>query len=248
MRIKPACEPVLPTAMRTFVLALAIACSVPAYAQTLTGVPYVIDADTISIGTDRIRLQGIDAPETDQICLDDHGKPWSCGIEARDRLIQHLGSRAVTCVTNGKDVYHRWLAVCSTDEGDLGTWLVREGFALAFVRYSHAYVADEAVARGGRKGLWEGSFVAPWDWRHRTAGTAILGAYRPTEQQANLLLSGPQAQACVIKGNINSAGERIYHMPGQRYYAATQINESKGERWFCSEEAAVAAGWRRAKV
>ena len=61
-------------------------------------------------------------------------------------------------------------------------------------------------------------------------------------------MSGSQAQACVIKGNVNSAGERIYHLPGQRYYNATQIDESKGERWFCSEQEAIDAGWRRAKV
>jgi Staphylococcal nuclease homologue len=168
-------------------------------------------------------------------------------------------------VTNGKDAFGRWLATCSTNEGDLSAWLVREGLGMAFVRYSSAYVAEEAIARSAQKGMWAGAFIAPWDWRARTASTAILGSYKPTEQQERLLLpstpqlrpqpslsplvqSQEQTGACVIKGNISSGGERIYHVPGQRYYDKTQIDPSKGERWFCTEQEAVAAGWRKAKV
>jgi hypothetical protein len=220
-------------------------------------------ADTIVIRSERIRLQGVDAPETDQICLSNRGAPWNCGIDARDRLIRHIGSRETSCTTNGKDAFGRWLATCSTNEGDLSAWLVREGFGLAFIRYSNAYVAEEAVARSAQKGMWAGAFIAPWDWRTRTARTAILGSYKPTEEQERVLLpSTPQLQPkpflsprpperraeCLIKGNINSKGERIYHSPGQRYYDKTQIDESKGDRWFCTEQEAVAAGWRKAKV
>jgi endonuclease YncB( thermonuclease family) len=229
----------------------------------LTGTVSVTDADTIVIGGERIRLQGVDAPETDQICLDNRGTLWNCGIDARDRLIRHIGSRETSCVTNGKDAFGRWLATCSTNEGDLSAWLVREGFGLAFIRYSNAYVAEESNARSAQKGMWAGAFIAPWDWRARTVRTAILGSYKPTERQERLLLpSTPQLQpkpfvpprpqeprtACLIKGNVNSKGERIYHMPGQHYYNNTQIDESKGERWFCTEQEAVAAGWRKAKV
>jgi endonuclease YncB( thermonuclease family) len=251
--------------VRTSIVAMAVACCVSARAQTLTGTARITDADTIVIGTETIRLQGVDTPETDQICLDSRGAVWNCGIDARDRLIRHIGSRDTSCITNGKDAFGRWLATCSTSEGDLSAWLVREGFGLAFIRYSNAYVAEEAVARNEQKGMWAGAFIAPWDWRTRTASTAILGSYRPTEQQERLLLpSTPQLQpkpspspltqsqeqraACVIKGNISSGGERIYHVPGQRYYDKTQIDASKGERWFCTEQEAVGAGWRKSKV
>ena len=88
------------------------------------------------IGSERIRLQNVDAPELDQICLDSMGEVWTCGIDARDRLIRHIGSRETSCVTNGKDAFSRWLATCSTDEGDLSAWLVREGLGMAFIRYS----------------------------------------------------------------------------------------------------------------
>jgi hypothetical protein len=133
---------------------------------------------------------------------------------------------------------------------------------MAFIRYSSAYVAEEAMARSAQKGMWAGAFIASWDWRSRTASTAILGSYKPTEiQERTLQPSTPQLQPkpslsprpqvqdrraeCLIKGNINSTGERIYHVPGQRYYDNTQINESKGERWFCTEQEAV--GCRLAK-
>ena len=99
----------------------------------------------------------------------------------------------------------------------------------------------------------------------RTASTAILGSYKTTEQQERRLPPStsqmqpkpslwPLAQlqeqraACVIKGNVSSSGERIYYLPGQRYYDKTQSNEGKGERWSCTEQEAVGAGWRKAKV
>jgi endonuclease YncB( thermonuclease family) len=252
--------------IRTSIVAMAVACCTSAYGQTLTGTATIIDADTIVIGSERIRFQGVDAPETDQICLDRRGAVWNCGIDARDGLIRrYIGARETSCVTNGKDVFGRWLATCSTSEGDLSAWLVREGLGVAFIRYSKAYVAEEATARSAQQGMWAGAFIAPWDWRSRTANTAILGSYKPAEIQERILLPStpqlqpkpslsprPQVQArraeCLIKGNINSTGDHIYHVPGQRYYNNTQINESKGERWFCTEQEAVAAGWLKARV
>jgi endonuclease YncB( thermonuclease family) len=150
-------------------IAAAPNCDFSACAQTLTGTATIIDADTIVIRSERIRLQGVDAPETDQICLNSRGAPWNCGIDARDRLLRHIGSRETSCVTNGKDAFGRWLATCSTNEVDLSAWLVREGFGLAFIRYSNAYVAEESNARSAQKGMWAGAFIAPWDWRARTA-------------------------------------------------------------------------------
>lgn len=95
-------------------------------------------------------------------------------------------------------------------------------------------------AKAARVGIWAGTFEAPWDWRaeHR-ADNEQPSAVAP------LLAASPSA--CNIKGNINARGEHIYHMPGQEYYDRTLITTRKGERWFCSEEEAVAAGWRKAK-
>jgi hypothetical protein len=110
----------------------------------------------------------------------------NCGIDARDRLIRYTGLRETSCVTNGKDAFGRWLATCSTNGGDLSAWLVREGLGMAFIRYSNAYVAEEAIARSAQKQMWAGTFIAPWDWSIRTGSTAILGSYKPTEQQERL--------------------------------------------------------------
>jgi endonuclease YncB( thermonuclease family) len=103
------------TVVRTIIVALAVACCASARAQTLTGTASVTDADTIVIGGETIRLQGVDAPETDQICLDSRGAVWNCGIAARDRLNRYIASREISCITNGKDAFGRWLATCSTN-------------------------------------------------------------------------------------------------------------------------------------
>jgi endonuclease YncB( thermonuclease family) len=162
----------------------------PAQTQVLTGFASVVDADTIAIGGERIRLQGIDAPEIDQACLDGTGAVWWSGRAAREELIRHIGSDRISCITMGKDIYARWLATCSTAAGDIGEWLVREGLALAFVKYSHVYAADEAAAHGAHKGLWAGAFIAPWDWRWRTASAVILGATRLTQDQERVVRPG----------------------------------------------------------
>jgi hypothetical protein len=129
--------------------------------------------------------------------------------------------------------------------------MVRSGWALSFVRYSHAYDADEVAARENRAGLWSGSFIAPWDWRHRNKTTIILGAASvPVNAQTILFgaVSASEAPSpeCVIKGNVNRKGERIYHLPGQLNYAQINMTKGLGERWFCTQAEAEAAGWRPA--
>ena len=129
--------------------------------------------------------------------------------------------------------------------------MAREGWALAYVRYSREYVADEAAARTQRKGMWAGAFIAPWDWRHRDRRTPIMGgASVPLAAQAKLLAPASSAKApspeCIIKGNVNRQGERIYHLPGQGTYAKINMEDPR-KRWFCSEDDARAAGWRPAK-
>jgi hypothetical protein len=129
--------------------------------------------------------------------------------------------------------------------------MVQEGWALAYVKYSKAYVNAEQDARTQQRGLWQGAFIAPWDWRHRNNKTVILGAFSvPIDAQKILL--GPSANEgapspeCTIKGNISRNGERIYHMENQRFYARIKMDKGGDRRWFCTPEEAEAAGWRRA--
>jgi hypothetical protein len=116
-----------------------------------------------------------------------------------------------------------------------------EGWALAFVRYSTAYVREEEKAPAAQRGLWRGAFIAPWDWRHRDRGTTILGPLSvPITAQKQLLepfsAGGAPSHDCIIKGNVNREGERIYHMPGGNSYARINM-DVPGKRWFCSDAA-----------
>jgi endonuclease YncB( thermonuclease family) len=221
-------------------------------AASISGIPRVVDGDTLVVGATKVRLEGIDAPETDQICLDAKGDHWTCGIEARDRLEAHIAGRVIACLSNGTDVYQRSLATCSSLTGEnLNAWMVQAGWALAYVKYSSAYQQVEEDARVHQQGLWRGAFIAPWDWRHKNNKTVILGALQiPTNAQA--LLLGPSATEgapspdCTIKGNVNRNGERIYHLQNQRFYTRIKMDKGGGKRWFCTPEEAEAAGWRRA--
>jgi endonuclease YncB( thermonuclease family) len=127
----------------TIIAVVALLSSSVAQGAEISGVPLVVDGDTIEIGTIKIRLEGIDAPETDQICLDQNAATWTCGIVARDRLAEHIEKPSIDCNPRGTDKYARTLAVCTIDGEDLNAWMVRQGLALAFIRYSRAYVAEE---------------------------------------------------------------------------------------------------------
>jgi endonuclease YncB( thermonuclease family) len=219
-------------------------------AEMISGVPRIVDGDTLEIGTTKIRLASIDAPESDQLCLDANRKPWTCGIEARDHLTAHIGNRQIDCTPTGLDTYGRTLARCTVVGENLNAWMVQQGWALAFVRYSKEYVADEEAARAAARGLWSGAFIAPWDWRHRNRQTIVLGATSvPVSAQSELLAPASAAAApspqCIIKGNVNRKGERIYFRPGQLDYARVDMSKS-GTRWFCTEQDAQTAGWRPA--
>ena len=144
------------------------------------------------------------------------------------------------------------MARCEVDGEDIQKWLVTNGWALAYLRVSHDYEADEKAAREAKAGMWQGAFIAPWDWRVRNKKTTILGAAKPPENAAAILLasaSGSVAPSpdCTIKGNVNRSGECIYHQPTSRWYAKIQMQISKGTRWFCSVDEAEAAGCRETK-
>jgi len=147
----------------------------------------------------------------------------------------------------GRNVAH-----CTVDGEDIQKWLVSSGWALSYTRFSHYYDADEKAARDAKAGMWQGAFIAPWDWRVRNKKTTILGATKPPPNAHAILLasaSGAVAPSpdCTIKGNINGAGECIFHTRKSRWYAQIKMQISKGTRWFCSVEEAEQAGCRETR-
>ena len=139
----------------------------------------------------------------------------------------------MTCRPRDRDRYGRLVATCTVAGTDLGERLVAEGLARAYTRFGDDYAAAERRAKTEAIGLWHGPSAAPWDFR--------AAARRPQVAE-----SAPPP-GCRIKGNVTTAGARVYHLPGGRFYERTRVDPRRGEAWFCDEPAAVAAGFRPAR-
>jgi endonuclease YncB( thermonuclease family) len=191
----------------------------------------VVDGDTLELSGAVYRLHGIDAPEEGQSCAAPGGKRWACGREATKLMEQLVAAGDLACKVKGNDDYSRIIAVCRAGGIEINRTMVERGLAWSFRRYSHDYNAVEDAAREAGLGVWRAATETPWDYRAR--------------RWAELAEEAPSA--CPIKGNVTRQGERIYHTPWSPWYARTRVNEADGERWFCSEAEAVAAGWRAAR-
>ena len=184
----------------------------------------IADGDTFTLLTQekqqvKIRLAEIDAPES--------GQPF--GNRSKQLLSSLLYGEDVLVRVQTTDRYGRTVGRPYVGDLDICEEMVRMGAAWAYREYlrDRGLLTLEEEAKAQERGLWGLSAAQntpPWEWRRSGAGN--------------------QAGDCQIKGNINGKGDRIYHLPGWSSYGATKINEAKGERWFCSEAEALAAGWR----
>lgn len=217
-------------------------------ARLIKGYPRVIDGDSLEIKDTSIRLEAIDAPEMRQTCYDSSGAPCACGVESRNHLSKKINGSRIVCTIDREDRFGRSLGYCSIDgkgQGvssvepakSLNAWMVRSGQAMAYRRFTTIFVPQEDYARSQNLGIWSGEFMEPWVWR-QTYGRGGDGQ-SPADKSPDSNKAG-----CDIKGNISSSGEKIYHLPDGKFYDQVKITESKGERWFCSEEEAVSMGWR----
>ena len=134
-------------------------------ASEISGFAVVTDGDTIKISNNKIRLHGIDAPEKKQNCTK-NTKKYNCGIEATEALINKISKNVVKCsIQKNKDRYNRFIGVCFVDQENLNKWMVRNGYAVAYRRYSKDYILDEDSAKKNKLGLWSGVFLNPEKWR-----------------------------------------------------------------------------------
>lgn len=241
---------------RVLLIAALICGAFPA-GQAWAANPTIKDGSTLQLGNVTYRLDGVDTPALDQVCIDEHADAWTCGVEAREQLTRLIGGRAVRCDDLGVDptASKRHLGVC-TVEGEttsLSELLVRQGFALNVeASATGRFKPDEARARENRQGLWKGCFVAPQEFRRgKKDGTLLGGSCRADRDQEIREVLFPvdlaMPSGCNIKGKFAvrarvTGNLGIYHLQACRSYPAL----TKPDRWFCSEEDAQAAGFRRA--
>ena len=145
-------------------------------AEEISGIPRVVDGDTIHINNYKFRLEGIDAPEMRQQCKKESFKisffigftfykDYSCGKVSKEKLITKIDTTEIKCISSSKDRYKRYIATCYKGKTNLNQWMVRNGFAIAYRRYSKKYVPDEVFAKENKLGLWQGKFMEPEKWR-----------------------------------------------------------------------------------
>ena len=141
--------------------------------KIISGIPKVTDGDTIRIEGKKIRFFGIDAPEKKQQC----SKPWltisfisfnknyPCGQISTDKLKKKINNKLLICKWSNKDRYKRYIAECFKDKTNVNAWMVRNGYAVAYRKYSKKFVSHEIFAKKEKLGLWSGTFMMPWDYR-----------------------------------------------------------------------------------
>ncbi|MCA6117233.1 thermonuclease family protein [Bradyrhizobium sp. WSM 1738] len=241
--------------LRIFLVAALLSIVLPA-SQSSAATAMVRDGSTLQLGNITFRLDGVDVPTIDQLCIDEHADVWTCGIEARDQLSKLIDRKQVRCDDLGVDPTYkkRRIGVCKI-EGEttsLSELLVQKGFALNIeASASGRFKPDEARARDDRQGLWKGCFVAPREFRAGKQDGPLLGAAcRPDREReiretlfpedlampAGCNIKGKYAVRARVTGNVG-----IYHLQACRSYPGL-----KQDRWFCSEEQAQAEGFRRA--
>jgi endonuclease YncB( thermonuclease family) len=141
--------------------------------KIISGIAKVIDGDTIRINKKKIRFFGIDAPEKKQKCQ----KPWlsisfitfnkdyQCGVISTNKLKSKIHNKFIICKSNTKDRYNRFIAECYKDKTNINRWMVSNGYAVAYKKYSKKFVSEENLAKKDKLGLWAGTFEMPWNWR-----------------------------------------------------------------------------------
>ncbi|MCP5365965.1 MAG: thermonuclease family protein [Hyphomicrobiales bacterium] len=224
------------TLVQTLALALALPLTASAAGEVIHGGRHevmVIDGDSIQIGATVVQLAGIDAPEYGQTCHHGGGlRP--CGHEAAEalhKIIDLTGATGIRCYPLGSSQAGAVVATCFAGREDLSRAMLQAGHAVT-VRAggpgfdpgsAPGYEADQQVARGAGLGIWGGAFTPPWQWRETAT---------PDDETSH----------CPIRGVVDDGGRRVYTTPLD---GADAQDDGDDVRWFCSDDEARAAGWRR---
>jgi endonuclease YncB( thermonuclease family) len=240
---------------RIFLVAALLSTLLP-MTQSSAATAIVRDGGTLQLDNVTYRLDGIDTPAFDQLCIDEHADVWTCGVEARDHLAKLIGNRQVRCDDLGADPAYkkRRIGACGIEgeTASLSQMIIRSGFGLVDASAGGRFQADEARARENRLGLWKGCFIAPQEFRLGKKDAALVGgACRPDRDReirealfpedlvmpASCNIKGKYAVRARVTGNLG-----IYHLQACRSYPGL----GNPDRWFCTEDDAQAAGFRRA--
>lgn len=194
----------------------------------ISGPAAALTGDTMRVDGTLVRLVGIEAPASAQPCYRGNGRRWNCASAARAALNTIVRNRKVTCTSSGQDDSGRTLASCAADGSkDIATDLVRSGSVFATdTSFFSSLSSEESVARDAKRGIWQGEVMRPQKWRDQ--------AWEAAKRDA--------PDGCPIKGVIR-ASAKIYALPWSDTYAKARVRTERGERWFCSEDEAKAAGF-----
>jgi endonuclease YncB( thermonuclease family) len=183
--------------------------------------------DTLQIAKTTVRIAGIEAPVAGQTCLATGSRRWRCDVSAKTALSRLVRGETITCDVSDSDEQGRRLGTCRLGETDIAAELVRNGHVFAETGFFAAYSSLESEAREAKAGIWRGDAERPADYRAQK--------WEEAKREA--------PDGCPIKGNV-SGGRRLYVLPWARDYERVRISQRRGERWFCTEAEARAAGWK----
>ncbi len=204
-------------------------------AETVSGRATVIAPDLLRIGERKVRLAGIEAPDANQRCLRAGARPggrtWPCGQDAREAMQRLVQGQVINCDVGGKDAAEVATGRCRVKDADIGEMLVKAGHVFADAGVMASYRAAEDVAKAAKTGIWSSAEPErPAVWRDRLWAAAKREA----------------PDGCPIKGRVQG-DERVYLLPWTSNYARVRVRKGRGERWFCTQDEAEAAGWRKAQ-